>query len=126
MIAIKNLFNALVATALISGINALPAPQAVGDLVATLYAAADNYENLHDAVKAFDGQVDKYTDITHNRAAVEASLLHAIDAANATAPLSTEDSNFVMQALAQPYPEFMGKLLDDIVAKVSHSFEVWL
>ncbi|RLL95263.1 hypothetical protein CFD26_104825 [Aspergillus turcosus] len=117
MVAIKNLFNALVATALISGTNALPAPEAVGDVVNTLYTAANTYENLHNAVKAFDGQAAKYTAITNDEAAVEASLHHAIDAAHATAHLSDEDSKFVMQALAHPYPEFMGKLLDDIVAK---------
>ncbi|KAF7126003.1 hypothetical protein CNMCM5793_002362 [Aspergillus hiratsukae] len=116
MVAIKNLFNAFMATALITGTNALPA-QAVGDVVNTLYTAANNYENLHNAVKAFDGQAAKYAAIKHNEIAVETSLQRAIDAANATAPLSDEDSKFVMQALAQPYPEFMGKLLDDIVAK---------
>lgn len=123
MVAIKNLFNAVLATALISGTNALSAPEAVGDVVDTLYTAANNYENLHNAVKAFDGQAAKYTAITNNEAAVEASLHRAIDAAHATAPLSNEDSKFVMQALAHPYPEFMGKLLDDIVAKVSHPLD---
>ncbi|RHZ66711.1 cell wall mannoprotein 1 family protein [Aspergillus thermomutatus] len=117
MVAIKNLFNALLATALISGTNALPAPEAIGDVVDTLNVAATNYDHLHNAVKAFNGQAAQYAAITNNEAAVEASVQRAIDAAHATLPLSDEDSKFVMQALAKPYPEFMGKLLGDIVAK---------
>ncbi|KAF7165763.1 hypothetical protein CNMCM5623_009842 [Aspergillus felis] len=117
MVAIKSLFSALLATALISGTSALPVPKDVKDVVHGLNEAANKYTNLHNAVKAFDGQVAQYTTITKKEAAVEGSLHRAIDAAHATAPLSDEDSKFVMQALAQPYPEFMGDLIHDIVAK---------
>ncbi|GIJ86672.1 hypothetical protein Asppvi_005564 [Aspergillus pseudoviridinutans] len=117
MVAIKSLFSALLATALIGSTSALPVPKTVKDVVHSLNEAANKYTNLHNAVKAFDGQVAQYTAITNKEAVVEASLHRAVDAAHATAPLSDEDSKLVMQALAQPYPEFMGNLLNDIVAK---------
>jgi hypothetical protein len=105
MVAIKGLFSALVATALITSTSALPVPNTVKDVVHNLNAAAN-----------------KYTNITKKEAALEASLHRAIDAAHATAALSDEDTNFIMQALAKPYPTFMGDLLADIVAKVSYLF----
>ncbi|GIC86079.1 cell wall mannoprotein 1 family protein [Aspergillus udagawae] len=117
MVAIKSLFSSLLATAVISGTSALPVPEPVKDVVHTLNDAANKYTNLHNAVKAFGGEVAEYIAITKKEALVEASLHRAIDAAHATAPLSDEDSKFVMQALAQPYPEFQSDLLADIVAK---------
>ncbi|EAW16850.1 cell wall mannoprotein 1 family protein [Aspergillus fischeri NRRL 181] len=124
MVAIKSLFSALVATTLISSTSALPVPNTVKDVVHNLNAAANKYTNLDNAIKAFDGHPAQYTAITKKEAAVEVSLHRAIDAAHATAPLSDEDSKFVMQALAKPYPTFMGDLLADIVAKESQVKEI--
>jgi hypothetical protein len=122
MVAIKSLFSALVATALISSTSALPVPNTVNDVVHSLDDTANKYTDLDNAIKAFDGHPAGYTTITEREATVEVSLHRAIDAAHATASLSVEDSKFVMQALAKPYPTFMGNLLADIVAKVSHLF----